>query len=79
MICAGRPRAAWPGLAFLRTSLRPCSTIKSGTIKGVAKVYNRYTYAAEKRQALDAWARRLEAIVTGAGNSNVIELSRAKV
>ena len=34
---------------------------KSGTIKGVAAVYNRYSYAMEKRQALDAWARRLEA------------------
>ena len=31
---------------------------RSGTIRGVAAVYNRYTYAAEKRQALDAWARR---------------------
>src|ERR1700733_1984254 len=39
---------------------------RSGTIKGVAAVYNRYSYATEKRQALDAWARRLEAIVTGA-------------
>ena len=38
---------------------------RSGTIKGVAKVYNRYSYATEKRAALDAWARRLEAIVSG--------------
>lgn len=36
---------------------------KSGTIKGVAKVYNRHQYAAEKRQALDAWARRVVSIV----------------
>lgn len=48
---------------------------KSGTIKGVAAVYNRYNYAAEKRQALDAWARRLEAIVIGAETSNVVELA----
>jgi hypothetical protein len=47
---------------------------KSGTIKGVAAVYNRYTYATEKRQALDAWARRLEAIVSGTPASNVVEL-----
>jgi integrase len=47
---------------------------KSGTIKGVAAVYNRYTYATEKRAALDAWARRLEAIVSGAGASNVVEM-----
>lgn len=51
---------------------------KSGTIKGVAAVYNRYTYATEKRQALDAWARRLEAIVSGAEASNVVELATAR-
>ena len=38
---------------------------RSGTIKGVAAVYSRYSYAAEKRQALDAWACKLEAIVSG--------------
>ena len=36
---------------------------KSGTIKGVAAVYNRYNYAAEKRDALDKWAARVAAIV----------------
>jgi integrase len=38
---------------------------KSGMIKGVAAVYNRYSYATEKRHALDAWARRLAAIING--------------
>lgn len=38
---------------------------KSGTIKGVAAVYNRYSYATEKRHSLDAWARRLAEIVGG--------------
>lgn len=47
---------------------------RSGTIKGIAAVYNRYSYAAEKRQALDAWARRLEAIVSGEAASNIVEL-----
>jgi integrase len=51
---------------------------KSGTIKGVAAVYNRYSYAAEKRQALDAWARRLDAIVSPAPASNVVELAAAR-
>ena len=36
---------------------------KSGTIKGVAAVYNRYNYATEKREALDKWAARVAAIV----------------
>ena len=51
---------------------------KSGTIKGVAAVYNRYSYSTEKRAALDAWARRLEAIVTGASATNVIALAQAR-
>ena len=51
---------------------------KSGTIKGVAAVYNRYSYAAEKRTALDAWARRVDAIVTGDVESNVFELAKAR-
>jgi integrase len=49
---------------------------RRGTIKGVAAVYNRYSYATEQRQALDAWARRLEAIVSGPAASNVVELAR---
>ncbi|ATQ66883.1 MULTISPECIES: tyrosine-type recombinase/integrase [Methylosinus] len=49
---------------------------RSGTIKGVAAVYNRYSYSAEKRAALDAWARRLDAIVTGRAAANVVELKK---
>jgi integrase len=37
----------------------------SGARGGVAGVYNRSTYGAEKRQALDLWADRLLAIVEG--------------
>jgi integrase len=51
---------------------------KSGTIKGVAAVYNRYSYGAEKRAALEAWARALDAIVTGKPVANVIELAAAR-
>jgi integrase len=36
---------------------------RSGTIKGVAAVYNRYAYESEKREALDRWAKRVEEIV----------------
>jgi len=35
---------------------------KSGSIKGVAAVYNRYSYDAEKRAAMQAWARHVAAI-----------------
>jgi integrase len=46
---------------------------KSGMIKGVAAVYNRYSYATEKRQALDAWARRLNSIASPARTMSVVE------
>ena len=49
---------------------------KSAPIKGVAAVYNRYSYASEKRAALDAWARRLDAIVSGQADDNVVAFAR---
>jgi integrase len=49
---------------------------RSGTIKGVAAVYNRYSYNVEKRQALEAWSRRLDVIVTGAAAANVVQIAR---
>jgi hypothetical protein len=42
---------------------------------GVTKVYDRHSYDAEKRQALDAWGRKVMALVTGAPR-NVIPLQR---
>lgn len=50
----------------------------SGSRKGIVGVYQRHEYAEEKRAALDAWARRLDAIVSGAGASNVVTLGRAR-
>jgi integrase len=47
----------------------------SGSRAGIVGVYQRYKYTAEKRQALDAWARRLKVIVSGADASNVVELA----
>lgn len=37
----------------------------SGTISGVAAVYNSYDYAAEKREALETWGQVLEALDQG--------------
>ena len=50
----------------------------SGSRAGIVGVYQRHKYATEKRAALDAWARRLEAIVTGASAPNVVELAKAR-
>ncbi len=36
---------------------------RSGTISGVAAIYNRYQYLDEKRAALEAWATHVEAII----------------
>ena len=50
---------------------------KSGTIKGVAAVYNRYSYSDEKRAALEAWARRLHRILNAAPIETAEEQERA--
>jgi len=46
----------------------------SGSRSGIVGVYQRHEYSTEKRAALDAWARRLEAIVTGDEAANVVAL-----
>ncbi len=46
----------------------------SGTIKGVAAVYNRYRYDEEKRVALEAWGRHVERLASGEPLSNVVPL-----
>ena len=43
---------------------------RSGTISGVAAVYNRYSYLEEKRQALEVWAQ----YVAGLAADNVVPL-----
>jgi integrase len=48
----------------------------SGSIRGVAAVYNRHAYTDERRRALDAWARRLAAIVDGDRRGNVVAFGR---
>lgn len=45
-----------------------------GTITG--RVYNRYTYDREKREALGAWGARLERTLEGAEGRNVVALAR---
>jgi hypothetical protein len=48
----------------------------SGHKAGVAGVYNRASYAGEKRQALDLWAAHVLAIAEGKA-VNVVPLRRA--
>jgi integrase len=42
----------------------------------VTKVYDRHSYDAEKQQALEAWGRKVMALVTGEGGGKVIPLRR---
>lgn len=46
----------------------------SGARGGIAGVYQRHDWKAEKRAALDAWAGELDRIVKGADQSNVVAL-----
>jgi integrase len=50
----------------------------TGTIKGVARTYNRATFAKPKKIALDAWAAYIHALIEPAENGNVWQLRGAK-
>lgn len=44
------------------------------TLQGVQAVYNRHSYDAEKREALNRWAGHLGRIVAGKGEEKVVEI-----
>ena len=44
----------------------------SGTIRGVAAVYNRFEYLEERRGALETWGRFVVALVTDAPTDVVV-------
>ena len=46
---------------------------RSGSIRGIAAIYNRYSYDVEKCAAMAAWARHVEQIVTGE-TGNIVQL-----
>lgn len=59
-------RTAATGMAGLGVAPQVVEAVlnhRSGTIKGVAKVYNRYDHAAEKIAALEAWAEYVARLV----------------
>jgi integrase len=51
---------------------------RSGSQSGVAGVYQRHSWAEEKRAALESWARHVGAIVEGADQSNVVPMRRGE-
>lgn len=44
--------------------------------QGIIRTYNRHDYDKEKQQALEAWERKLNSIITGQQSDNVIPLQR---
>jgi integrase len=46
----------------------------SGTIRGVAAVYNRFEYRDQRREALEAWGRFVGALASGEAPGNVVAL-----
>jgi integrase len=62
-------------LGFPLEVAEACVNHRSGTLSGVTKVYARHDYANEKKVAFDAWARHVEAIVSGK-SAKVITLRR---
>jgi integrase len=51
----------------------------SGHKSGVAGIYNRSTYAAEKREALASWASHLRVAIASAEGANVVRMTKGKV
>jgi integrase len=61
-------RTCATGLAKLGVPVHVTEAVlnhKSGKISGIAAVYNRHDYKDEKRQALDAWGRHVDLLVSG--------------
>jgi integrase len=61
-------RTAASGMARLGVAPHVVEAVlnhRSGTIKGVAAIYNRFDYADEKRAALEAWGRHVLAACVG--------------
>jgi integrase len=73
-------RTATTGMAGLRVAPHVVDRIlnhTSGTIRGVARVYNRFEYVDERRTALEAWGRAVDAIINGDKGSNIVPLREA--
>ena len=73
-------RTAATGMASLRFPPHVVEAVlnhRSGARRGVAGVYNRFDYAEEKREALEAWARRVAQLVDGK-SENVVVMSEAR-
>jgi len=71
-------RTAASMMTGMGTARLTVSKILNHSERGATKVYDRYSYDAEKKAAVEAWAVRLQAILTNEKPAtNVVELKRA--
>lgn len=73
-------RTCATGLAKMGIAVRVTEAVLnhvSGTGGGIVAVYQLHDYADEKRAALDAWARRVAALIEGEAE-NVVRIERAR-
>ena len=65
MISAARAPPTWPSWGSRRTSSTLWLNHINGHKAGVAGIYKRAEHSAERKAALELWAARVEALVTG--------------
>jgi integrase len=68
------------GLAKLGVSLQVaerCLNHSSGTLGGLAGIYNKHEYAEEQAAAFDAWGRYVESVVSG-NTGKVVSITTAR-
>jgi integrase len=64
------------GLGVLPHVVEAILNHSSGTVSGVAAIYNRHTYAPEKKRALLAWAREIERIAKDEPKGKVVAIGK---
>lgn len=70
-------RTAASHMTGISVSRLVVSKILNHAEKGITAVYDRHSYDAEKRQALDTWARKLRALIKDSNGADVVPLTRA--
>jgi hypothetical protein len=48
----------------------------SGSFAGIVGIYQRHSFADEKRAAMQAWAGHIEVLVTGERAANIVSIRR---
>jgi integrase len=71
-------RSVRTGLGGLSVQTKVAELVIAHAQPGLHKVYDLHKYRDEKRRALDLWARRVDAIVSGETGSKVIDLAKAR-